>query len=133
MSFLNPPQAEVRRRRLMIGGASFLITGTVVVMFLIESRYGYSKPDPRLIFVQSWSADRTRADTLADRAATKAAQEAKLAESRRYIATLTGKKKVDAQGQYDEYVKGGGADKDIPYVAAKPPVTVVQAGEVPVL
>jgi hypothetical protein len=133
MSFLNPPQAEVRRRRLMIGGASLLITGTVVVMFLIESRYGYSKPDPRLIFVQSWSADRTRADTLADRAATKAAQEAKLAESRRYIATLTGKKKADAQGQYDEYVKGGGADKDIPYVPARPPVTVVQAGEVPVL
>jgi hypothetical protein len=119
MSFLNPPKAEVRRRRILVGGASVVLTTLVMTAFLLESRSGYSKPDAKIILFQSWPGDRTREDAIADVKATRAAQEAKLAEARAYIATLDGDARAAAQEQYDAYVTGGGADKDIPYVAAK--------------
>jgi hypothetical protein len=118
MSFLNPPKAELRRRRLLVGAASVALTALVMFAFLIESRSGYSKPDAKLIFFQSWAADRTRDDAVADQKATRAAQEAKMAQSRAYIATLQGEARAKAQEQYDAYVQGGGADKEIPYVPA---------------
>lgn len=126
MTFLNPPKAEVRRRRILIGGASVLLTTVVMTGFLLESRSGYLPPDPKLIFVQNWRADRTRADAIADQKATRTVQEAKMAESRAYIATLTGDRKVAAQEQYDKYITGGGADKETPYVAAVPVPVVVE-------
>ena len=118
MTFLNPPLAVVRRRRILVGGASVVLTAVVMTAFLMESKSGYSKPDARIILFQNWRGDRTRADTIADRGATIAVQEAKMAQSRAYIATLTGDARAKAQEQYDAYVTGGGADKEVPYVAA---------------
>lgn len=126
MSFLNPPKAELRRRRLLIGGASVLLTTVVMTAFLLESRSGYLPPDPKLIFVQNWRGDRTRDQAIADQKATRAVQEAKMAESRAYIATLEGDAKVAAQEQYEKYITGGGADKETPYVAAVPVPVVVE-------
>jgi hypothetical protein len=119
MSFLAPSQTEVRRRRLLVGGASVLLTTIVMTGFLLESRWGYSPKDMNLIMVQNWSADRTREDAIADTRATVAAQEARLAESRAYIATLSGEPRKKAQAEYDRYVAGGGAQKDIPFVSAQ--------------
>ncbi len=119
MSFLNPPAAEVRRTRLVVGLASLVITAIVMTAFLVESRWGYMKPDAKIIFFQSWRADRSRAETLADNKATEAAREAKLVESRAYIATLTGPARIKAQEQYDKYVAGNGGAAEIPYVSAK--------------
>jgi len=118
MSFLSPSKTELRRRALLVGGASVALTAVVMYAFLIESRSGYSKPDSRVIFFQSWAGDRTRADTIADEQATRAAQEARMAEARAYIATLKGEARANAQTQYEAYVQGGGAGKEIPYVAA---------------
>ena len=118
MSFLNPPRAQVRRRRILVGGASVVLTAMVMTAFLVESRSGYSKPEARIILFQNWRGDRNREDTIADRRATVAVQEAKMAESRAYIATLTGDARAKAQEQYDAYLTGGGADKEVPYVAA---------------
>jgi hypothetical protein len=126
MTFLNPPKGEVRRRRILIGGASVLLTALVMAAFLLESRSGYAKPDAKLIFMQSWRADRSRADAVADQKATRAVQEAKMADSRAYIATLSGDKKVAAQEQYNKYITGGGADRETPYVAAVPVPVVVE-------
>jgi hypothetical protein len=131
MSFLAPSTSEVRRRRILVGGASVLITAIVMTGFLLESRWGYSPKDLNIIYMQSWSADRSREQTRADAEATRAAQDQRLADSRAYIATLSGKAKADAQKQYDQYVAGGGVKKDLPYVpaasapgsiAAEPPV-----------
>jgi hypothetical protein len=94
-------------------------------MFLVESRWGYMKPDPVVIYAQSWKADRSRDDTLADLKATKAAREARLAEARAAIAALSGQAKIDAQKQYDDYVKGNGFKRDLPYVAAEPSVQAI--------
>ncbi len=130
MSYLNPSKSDVRRRRILVGGASVIITSIVMTGFLLESRWGYSKPDEKLVFFQSWSADRTRAEAVADTKATVAVQEAKLAEARDYIATLTGEPRKKAQKQYDDYVAGGGAQKEIPYVSAS---ATASAAEPPVL
>jgi hypothetical protein len=116
MSFLNPATTETRRRRLLVGGLSVLLTTTVMVGFLLESRWGYSPRDVTVIYMQNWSADRSRTDAQADSAATIAAQQARLAQSRAYIATLKGKAHEKAQAEYDRYVEGGGVKKDIPYV-----------------
>jgi hypothetical protein len=125
MSFLAPSTSEVRRRRILVGGASVLITAIVMTGFILESRWGYSPKDLNIIYMQSWSADRSREQTRADTAATIAAQDQRLADSRAYIATLSGKAKADAQKQYDAYVAGGGVKKDVPYVpAASAPGTV---------
>lgn len=129
MTFLNPSKTELRRRRLLVGGASAALTALVMYAFLIESRSGYSKPDSRVIFFQNWSGDRSRQDAIADQQATRAAQEARMAEARGYIATLKGEARVNAQSQYEAYVQGGGADKEVPYVAApstQPPLVAVE-------
>lgn len=125
MSFLDPPDAKQRRTRYWIAAGSVLATTTIMTMFLIESRWGYMKPDPKLIYAQSWKADRTREDAIADAKATREAREAKLAEARAYIATLQGKAREDAQKQYDDYVNGGGFKRDLPYVAAQPSVEAI--------
>ncbi len=120
MSFLNPPVAEARHRRWLIGGAAVAMTLLTAAGVYYQSIWLKVKPATTLIYFQSWSGKRTRADAIADTQRTQAARDAKLAESRGYIATLTGPKRVEAQKQYDAYVAGGGARKDIPY--AEPPV-----------
>jgi len=125
MAFLDPLDAAQRRRRYWIAGGAVLATTAIMTLFLIESRWGYSRPDPVIIYAQSWKADRTRDDAIADAKATKAAREARLAQARAYIATLQGKARDDAQKQYDDYVAGGGFKKDIPYVAAQPSVDAI--------
>lgn len=122
MAFLDPPDAQARRTRYWIGAGALIATAAIMALFLVESRWGYSRPDPIVVYAQSWKGDRTREDAMRDAAATRAAREAKLAEARAYIATLSGQAKIDAQAQYDAYVEGGGAAKDIPYVAAQPAV-----------
>jgi hypothetical protein len=125
MAFLDPPDATQRRRRYWIAAGSVLATTILMTMFLIESRWGYMKPDSVIIYAQSWKADRSRDDAIADVKATKAAREARLAEARAAIAGLSGQAKIDAQKQYDEYVKGNGFKRDLPYVAAEPSVQAI--------
>lgn len=120
MAFLDPPDAQARRTQYWIGGGAVLATAIIMTLFLLESRWGYSKPDPIVIYAQSWKADRTREQAIADTKATMAAREARLAQARAFIATLQGKAKTGAQAQYDAYVAGGGAARDIPYVTAQP-------------
>jgi hypothetical protein len=122
MSFLEPTPAERRARALKVGGAAVVITAIVIYGFLTEHRSGYVGPDAKLIYAENWPASRSREDAIADAQATQRVREAKLAEARAYIATLSGKAREDAQAQYDAYVEAGAIRKDIPYVPAEPPV-----------
>ena len=92
------------RSRWVAVGLSVLATFVVMTGFLLESRWGYSKPVPKIVYVESWSADRSEADLAADRDADRAALDARLAGSRAYIATLPPKERAAAQAQYDNYV-----------------------------
>lgn len=118
MSFLHPSKADRRRRFLLVGGSSLVITGIVMYGFLIENRSGYMKPDDKIIYAESWPAQRTREEAMADTQATQQAREQKLAQARSFIATLSGEKRKAAQAQYDAYVAGNAIRKDIPYVPA---------------
>jgi hypothetical protein len=134
MSFLNPSLTEARRRRIIVGGASLALTTIIMTAFMLESRSGYSGRVMNVIYMQSWQTDRSRADTLADAKATEIARAERLAQSRAYIATLSGPARAKAQEQYDRYVTEGGVQKDIPFVItpAAPGTALAQAAEPPV-
>lgn len=104
MAYLDNSSPEATKTKLIIGALSVLVTGIVAIGFLVESRWGYSTPDEKIIYVNSWGMNRSRQDTLNARAADKAKLAANLAESRAYIASLPADKRVAAQAQYDKYV-----------------------------
>ncbi|MEI6418016.1 MAG: hypothetical protein WCO82_03005 [Sphingomonadales bacterium] len=136
MAFLDPPDAAAKRRQYRIAAGATFATVVIAVLFAIESEFGYLPPDPKLIYFQSWGADRSTADMIADKKATEAARAARLAKAKAYIATLQGKAKEDAQKELDAYLAGGMLKKEIPYVAAEasvePLVKVEAAAEPPV-
>jgi hypothetical protein len=63
------------RRNLWIAAASVALTAIVMFGFLVENRSGYVQRGPTIIYVESWSEQRTR-----DQA--RAAQQVQLAERR---------------------------------------------------
>ncbi len=64
--------------QLWAAGLSVGMTIVVMTGFLIENRSGYMKPDPVLVYVQSWPASRTEADVKAQQATELAARLAAL-------------------------------------------------------
>ncbi len=113
MSFLGPSRdaplaqqlAALPRSRWIIAGLSLLVTVTIAVGFLVESRWGYSGRVVKVVMFKSWDASRSAADVAADRAAEAADMRAKTQESLAYIATLPPAKQKAARAQYDAYVK----------------------------
>lgn len=109
VSFLNPSAAETRRARLLIGGGAVL--ATVVIGAAFFAGRDYPEPDPIVIYANSWGADRTRDDTLKDRAREATEMAAKLEKSRAYIATLPPEKRKLAQAEYDRYLAAPAKDR----------------------
>jgi hypothetical protein len=54
MASLRARLAGIERHKLIFGAFSVLVTLIVMIGFLIENRWGYMKPDPLLIYVDSW-------------------------------------------------------------------------------
>ncbi len=104
MSSLVSQLSSLPRSRLVIGGLALLMTVLVMAGFLLESRWGYSPREPKIVFFKSWRADRSEADVAADNAADVARARAEAAASRAYIATLHGGARVAAQNQYNAYL-----------------------------
>jgi hypothetical protein len=74
--------------------ASLLITVIVITGFMLENRWGYMKPDTKLIMVENWNAGRTRAEA-----------EARQAEERKILAAKIEQYKRDeaiANAKMDE-------------------------------
>ena len=94
---------DVPTSRLVIGGLAIAIVGAIVALFALESRWGYSGRVVPVVMVNSWNADRSAADMAADEAKVVAKARSDAAESRAYIATLTGPARAKAQAQYDAY------------------------------
>ena len=74
MASLRTRLAGLERHKLIIGTLSVLVTTIVIVGFLVENRWGYMKPDPMLIYVDSWKEGRTREEAKARQTADQAAQ-----------------------------------------------------------
>ena len=111
MSYLNPPAAEARRTRLLIGVAAVAATLVIAVLFYIQAVTKVPSPPPHIIYVESWKATRTRQDTLDARARDAAELQAKLAASRAYIASLPPEKRKAAQAEYDRYLAAPATDR----------------------
>ena len=67
-----------RSREQVIGGAlALLVTAVIVIEFMVDSKIG-TAPPPSIIYVDSWSANRTDAEIIAqqkkDQAELRAAQ-----------------------------------------------------------
>ncbi len=109
------------RSRVIIAALTLAIVGTIVALFLLESRYGYTPREDKVVFFKSWSADRSEADVATDNAAEVARARAEAAASRAYIATLQGPARAAAQARYNAYLAAQPKALQPPgFVAPKP-------------
>jgi hypothetical protein len=69
MASLRARLAGIERHKLLFATFSLLVTVIVVVGFLVENRWGYMKPEPKLIYVDNWKDGRTREEAKARQAA----------------------------------------------------------------
>lgn len=104
MSYLNPSAAEARRLKLIVGSGAVAATVGIGALFWIQATTLVEKPPPKIIYVDSWAANRSRKDALDARAKDEAVLAAKLAAARAYIASLPPEKRKLAQAEYDRYL-----------------------------
>jgi len=77
-----------RSREQLIGAAlAFLSTVIVVILFLVDSKIN-TAPPPQIVYVDSWSANRTDAEIVAQQKEDQAKRRAALAEKRRQYQKL---------------------------------------------
>lgn len=77
-----------RSREQVLGLAlSLLVTAIVVIQFLVDSKINTAAP-PRVIYVESYSANRTDAEIIADQERDQAEREAIRAERQRQFQKL---------------------------------------------
>ena len=115
---------QIGRRRLVFAALSLAITSIVVTGFLIENRWGYSKPAPLLVFMENWSLKRSAADVEADRAREKAEKARASKATPEELAALY-KAQADARAKLAEESASKALDTDEP--APKPAPTSAPA------
>ena len=77
-----------RSREQVIGGAlAFLVTTMIVIIFFVDAKIN-TAPPPQIIFVDSWSANRTDAEIIADQKKDQAEKEAFEKEKQRQFRNL---------------------------------------------
>jgi hypothetical protein len=59
MRSLSTYLANVSRRDIWFAVASVTVTAIIMTGFLVESRWGYMKPDPKIIYFDNWADGRT--------------------------------------------------------------------------
>lgn len=95
MGSLRTRLAGIERHKLIIATLSVLITMTVMIGFLVESRWGYMKPDPLLIYVNNWQeGERTPDVVKAQQAKEFAALKQAIAEQKAAEAAAAAKAKA---------------------------------------
>jgi hypothetical protein len=68
-------------------GGAVLITMIIVIEFLVDAQLG-TAPPPQIVYVQSWSENRTDAQIIADQKKDQAAKEAAIKEQQRQFQRL---------------------------------------------
>jgi hypothetical protein len=77
-----------RSREKVIGAAlALLVTLIIVIEFLVDSQMG-TAPPPQIVYAQSWSANRTDAEIIADQKKDQAERRAAQAEKQRQFQKL---------------------------------------------
>jgi hypothetical protein len=77
-----------RSREQVIGAMlAFLVTTIIVIEFVVDSKIN-TAPPPQVVYVDSWSANRTDAEIIADQKTDQAAREAAAKEKQRQFQKL---------------------------------------------
>ena len=77
-----------RNREQVIGASlAFLITTIIVIIFLVDSKIG-TAPPAQIVYVESWSANRTDAEIVAQQKKDQAARRAAQLEKQRQFQKL---------------------------------------------
>jgi len=77
-----------RSREQVIGAALAILATTIIVIeFLVDSKMG-TAPTPQIVYAESWSANRTEAQIIADQKKDQAARHAAQAEKQRQFQRL---------------------------------------------
>ena len=77
-----------RSREQVIGASlAFLVTTIIVIIFFVDAKIN-TTPPPQIIFVDSWSANRTDAEIIADQKKDQAEKEAFEKEKQRQFRNL---------------------------------------------
>ena len=110
--------ATIGRRNLVFAALSVAITSIVVTGFLIENRWGYSKPTPILVFMENWTLGRNAQDVAAERAREKAEAARTAKASPEELAALY-KAQADARAKLAEEAAADALESDAPVPAPK--------------
>jgi hypothetical protein len=77
-----------RSREQVIGGAlAILVTAIIVIEFMVDSKIG-TAPPPQIVYVDSWSANRSDAEIVADQKKDQAARKQAQLEKQREFQRL---------------------------------------------
>ncbi|HVM37301.1 MAG TPA: hypothetical protein VM265_02785 [Sphingomicrobium sp.] len=75
------------REQVIAAALSVLVTGIIVFEFFIDSKIN-TAPPPRIVYAESWSANRSDAEIIADQKKHQAEREAALKERQRQFQKL---------------------------------------------
>ena len=75
------------RERWIAGSCAVLVTIIIVIEFLVDSHIN-TAPPPRIVYADSWSANRTDAEIVADQKKDQAARDAAAKEKQRQFQKL---------------------------------------------
>ncbi len=80
-----------RSREQVIGASlALLVTAIIVIEFIVDAQIG-TAPPPQIIYADSWRADRSDAQIIADQKRDEAKRQAALAERRKQYLKLENK------------------------------------------
>ena len=82
------------RNRLLGGALALLITGLILVIFFLDAKVN-TAPPPQIIYTESWSANRTDAEIIAQQKKDQAAREAAQKERQRQFKELQDKLRIE--------------------------------------
>ena len=78
------------REQVIAGSLSLLVTAIIVIEFIVDSKIN-TAPPPQIIYADSWSANRTDAEIIADQKKDQAEREAYAREKQKQFQQLENK------------------------------------------
>ena len=75
------------REQVIAASLAFLVTAIIVIEFLVDAKIN-TAPPPQIVYVESWSENRTDAEIVADQKKDQAAKDAAMKERQRQFQKL---------------------------------------------
>lgn len=109
MRSLSAYLSGLSRRDVGFAIASLVVTAIIVTGFLVESRWGYMRPDPTIVYFENWSEGRSRAQARSRQQRELAERERLLAEAKAAEAKAAEAKEAQARAAEAKAAPAGAA------------------------